>query len=82
MVHVCAQKCEFSKWRKEESPRQLSKLTKKLLIQAVQSTGSNSRNLLANFLLFLPEGPTEAEHHLCSVKEGLSASISAKEQPS
>ena len=55
---------------------------KKLLTGALQSIESNSWNLLANPLLFLLEAPADAEHLLCSANEGLSASISANEQPS
>lgn len=77
----CAEKCEFPKPRKAESHRQLSKLTKELLTGALQSVGSNSQNLLANSLLLLLEAPADAKHLLCSVREGLSAFISAKEQP-
>lgn len=52
----------------------------RLLPGALQRVTSKSRSLLANSLLFLPEAPT-APALLCSVKEGLPASVRARSSP-
>ena len=78
---ACAQQCEFSKLRNTESPGKLTKFTQKIAYWRV----AEYQIKLLKFACKYPAALAKAlagTKHLGSVRGGLSASISAEEQPS